>query len=284
MNITLVENALDFIFSAVEWAKEDKESSLKYAILHLSDGVELLLKEKLRRDHWSLLFADIDKANENALKTGDFKSVDFDDCVRRLQNISGLNLGSNLDLLKLLRRHRNRLQHFEYDSSKDEVMSILVKTWGFVLDFLHDHLPDVVSAQNRIIERIRELMIENECFVRERSCQILPQVEGDAHNTVLDCPRCLEPSLLIPGGGESPHCVFCRYSAPPEEVVEDWCAEFFGVKSPKERYTDPDIYNCPQCGLDTLIRQEIGGMNPPDPGWVCFNCGQIWDYDDNPLQ
>lgn len=77
MNITLVENALDFILSAVEWAKGDDVRSLKYAILHLSDGVELILKEKLRRDHWSLLFADVDKANENALKTGDFKSVDF---------------------------------------------------------------------------------------------------------------------------------------------------------------------------------------------------------------
>jgi len=284
MNITLVENALDFILSAVEWAKGDDVRSLKYAILHLSDGVELILKEKLRRDHWSLLFADVDKANENALKTGDFKSVDFDDCVGRLQSISGLNLKSHIDLLRLLRRHRNRLQHFEYNGSKDEVIAILVKTWGFVLDFLHDHLSDVVSDQNKIIEKIRELMIENESFVKERSAQMLLLVEKfkDSSNTVLDCPRCFEPALLIPGD-ENPHCVFCRYSASPEEAVEDWCAEFFGVQDPKERYTDPDIFTCPECGLDTLIRQELGGMNPPDPGWVCFNCGQTWDYDENPL-
>ena len=56
MNITLIENALDFILSAVEWAKGDDDRSLKYAILNLSDGVELILKERLRRAHWSLLF------------------------------------------------------------------------------------------------------------------------------------------------------------------------------------------------------------------------------------
>jgi len=284
MNITLVENALDFILSAVEWAKGDDLRSLKYAILHLSDGVELILKEKLRRDHWSLLFADVDKANENALKTGDFKSVDFDDCVGRLQSISGLNLKSHIDLLRLLRRHRNRLQHFEYNGSKDEVIAILVKTWGFVLDFLHDHLSDVVSNEGEIIERIRTLMVENQNFVRERSAQVLVAVEElkNSPDAVLECPRCFEPALLV-AGGENPQCIFCRYSASPEEAVEDWCAEFFGVQDPKERYTDPDIFTCPECGLDTLIRQEFGGMSPPDPGWVCFNCGQTWDYDDNPL-
>ncbi|GAI03471.1 unnamed protein product [marine sediment metagenome] len=54
------------------------------------------------------------------------------------------------------------------------------------------------------------------------------------------------------------------------------------MQSPKERYTDPDRFTCSECGRDTLIQQEFGGMNPPDPGWVCFNCGQTWDYDDDP--
>lgn len=281
MKITLIENALDFILSAVEHAKEDNDRSLKYAVLHLSDGVELVLKEKLKREHWSLLFADVDKASENALKTGEFKSVDFDECVGRLESISGLNMKSHIDLLRLLRRHRNKLQHFEYSGSRDEIISILVKTWGFVLDFLHDHLPDVVRDQDVTIEKIKEFMIENENFVKERSAAIQSAIDEfkTLSNAVLECPRCLEPALLIPGIEEDPHCLFCRYSASPEEAVDDWCVEFFGIQSPKERYTNPDRFTCPECGRDTLIQQEFGGMNPPDPGWVCFNCGQTWDYD-----
>jgi len=32
-------------------------SDAKYAVLHLAAGVELLLKEQLRREHWALLFS-----------------------------------------------------------------------------------------------------------------------------------------------------------------------------------------------------------------------------------
>lgn len=281
MKITLIENALDFILSAVEHAKEDGDRNLKYAILHLSDGIELVLKEKLRREHWSLLFADVNKASENALKTGEFKSVDFDECVERLESISELNMKSHINLLRLLRRHRNKLQHFEYSGSRNEVISILVKTWGFVWDFLHDHLPDVVEDQSATIDKIRGFMTENESFVRDRLDSIKSVVDEfrASSNAVLDCPKCLQEFLLIPGGEEDSHCLFCRYTASPEEAVDDWCFEFFGIQDPKERYTNPDRFRCPECGRDTLIQQEFGGMNPPDPGWVCFNCGETWDYD-----
>lgn len=75
MKITLIENALDFILSALEHAQVDEARSLKYAVLHLSDGVDLVLKEKLRREHWSLLFADINKASESALTSREFPGL-----------------------------------------------------------------------------------------------------------------------------------------------------------------------------------------------------------------
>jgi hypothetical protein len=280
MKLTLIENALDFILSAIKYAKVDEARSLKYAVLHLSDGVELILKEKLRREHWSLLFADVNKASESALTAGEFKSVDFDECIERLEGISGLDMTSHTSLLKLLRRHRNRLQHFEYKGSKDEVMSILVKTWGFVLDFLHDQLPDIVSGQAATIDEIKDLMIENEGFVRERLASVQKAIDNFKVNSdaILKCPQCLQPTLLIPGG-HNPNCLFCRYSASPEEAVEDWCVQFFGMQSPKERAMNPDRFTCPECGQHTLIQQEFADANPPDPGWVCFNCGKAWDYD-----
>jgi hypothetical protein len=223
----------------------------------------------------------VNKASENTLRTGEFKSVEFDECFERLKSISGLNIGSHIDLLRLLRRHRNRLQHFEYNASRDEVISILVKTWGFVLDFIHDHLPDVVKDQNIIIGKIKKLMIANEDFVKERSASIQSAIDEfkSSSNAVLECPRCLETAFVIPGAVENPHCLFCRYNASPEEAVDDWCFEFFGIQDPKDKYTNPDRFKCPECGNETLVQQEFGGMNPPVPGWVCFNCGETWDYD-----
>jgi len=282
MKITLIGNALDFILSALEYAQTNESRNLKYAALHLSDGVELLLKERLRREHWSLLFADVNKANQNAFKTGEFKSVDFDDCIKRLESISAVDMGNHIGVLRILRCIRNRLQHFEYTGREDEVISITVKTWSFVLDFLTYHLSDVMIDHVTTIDNIKRLMIKHEEFVKDRLTCIQPAVDRfrKQSDAVLQCPFCLQEAFLIPGNKEYPHCLFCRFSAPPEEAVDNWCFEFFGFQSPKEQVTNPVKFTCPECGSETLIRQEFMGMNPPMPGWVCFNCGQTWDIDE----
>lgn len=278
MQITLVENALDFILSAVQYGQVNETRSLKYAVLHLSDGVELILKEKLSREHWSLLFADMKKADKDAFNSGDFVSVDFQDCVLRLGHISGVDLEPHSELLKKLRRTRNQLQHLRYSGTQDEVASVLVKTWSFVLDFIHDQLPDVVEVEVEIIDKIKDLIIKNQDFVTERLEAIKPEIDRfqKSSDAILQCPRCLQDSLLIPGG-EDVRCVFCRYEASPEEAVYAWCSEIFGWDDPRDggRATK---FACPECNEETLVQQEYGDMSPPKPGWVCFSCGQTWGY------
>ena len=281
MKITLVENGLDFILSALEYAQlnEVNGRGLKYSVLHLADGVELILKEKLRREHWSLLFADVNKAAQEGFKTGDFKSVDFEECVKRLENILALDLKAHIELLRILRRIRNKLQHFEYEGSREQVISILVRTWSFILDFLHTHLPDVVKDQDTTIEKIKQLMVANEQFLEERLAEIQPKIDAmEDAEAVLKCPFCLQEALYI-SGVKDPNCVFCYYTASPEEAVVEWCNEIFGFQDPKERYTDPLWFECPECGSETLVQQEFGGMTPPIPEWVCFSCGQTWGHD-----
>ena len=61
--LSLVENSLDFFLNAAEYAARYDPLSWKYSILHLADGVELLFKARLEKEHWSLLFADINQAS-----------------------------------------------------------------------------------------------------------------------------------------------------------------------------------------------------------------------------
>ncbi|MCK5581837.1 MAG: hypothetical protein KAJ18_11260 [Candidatus Omnitrophica bacterium] len=59
----ILENGLDFILSALNYISGPKEKSdLKYGVLRLSSGCELVLKERLRQEHWSLVFENIKKA------------------------------------------------------------------------------------------------------------------------------------------------------------------------------------------------------------------------------
>jgi len=65
---------------------------LKYALIHLCSGIELVLKERLRQEDWKLVFADQDKATEEAYKSGEFFSVDFKGLQDRLEENCGIDL------------------------------------------------------------------------------------------------------------------------------------------------------------------------------------------------
>ena len=56
IRLDLFENGLDFIDNSLDQILNlTDHHKLKYSILHLSAGIELVLKEILQREHWSLL-------------------------------------------------------------------------------------------------------------------------------------------------------------------------------------------------------------------------------------
>ena len=58
VSFSLLENGLDFVLSAVEHlGGNPSKRELKYAVLHLYSGAVLILKERLLREDWKLLFA-----------------------------------------------------------------------------------------------------------------------------------------------------------------------------------------------------------------------------------
>jgi hypothetical protein len=57
-----VENGLDYLKSAAEHLRDEPTArDLKYAVLHLHSAVEVLLKVRLMREHWSLIFSNTGK-------------------------------------------------------------------------------------------------------------------------------------------------------------------------------------------------------------------------------
>lgn len=52
IHFELLENGLDFLLSGIEYLARGKEKrDIKYGVLHTVSGVELILKERLRREH-----------------------------------------------------------------------------------------------------------------------------------------------------------------------------------------------------------------------------------------
>ena len=134
---SLVMNALDFLERAVR----ELEKSPKYSVIHFFNSIELFLKARLLREHWSLVVSKTEKANLETFRRGDFQSVTFDDCLSRLRSVANEPIATHEEQsFRELRDHRNKLVHFfhpKYATGLDakilaEAVSEQFKAWFYL--------------------------------------------------------------------------------------------------------------------------------------------------------
>ena len=174
--LLLLTNGLCFLLQAIEHFKcgennkYNTDRELKYSTLHLFSGISLILKEKLKREHWSLLFADVNKANEQSLMSGGLYSVDFTECQNRLSNIVSVKFTKKQKhILSLLREKRNKIEHFFESESLDSFKPILARCLIFSLDFIKEYLNSNLSdVEKKFIEQISKECFKLEEFVKEK--------------------------------------------------------------------------------------------------------------------
>jgi hypothetical protein len=103
----LTDNAIDFLNRAID----DFKAQPKYSIINFHTAVELFLKARLLREHWSLIV--LKSPDRQKFEAGDFISVPFDEACVRLQNIVQSPVPErarkNFDAI---RKHRNKMVHF----------------------------------------------------------------------------------------------------------------------------------------------------------------------------
>ncbi len=140
IEFSLLSNAVDSIEQAIEslaWKDEpDDARRLKQAILSIAHGVELLLKERLRRVHPVLIWENVDKFPSLSART-----VTVDSALSRLEKIGGLTF-SKVDaaMIRSLRDTRNAIEHYTWSTTKREAEHIVGDALGFALHFANDEL------------------------------------------------------------------------------------------------------------------------------------------------
>ncbi|ABC82997.1 hypothetical protein [Anaeromyxobacter dehalogenans] len=158
LKLSLLSNGIDFIQSGIEhfFLKDDPDPrSHKYAILHLFAGVLLLLKERLRQEHWSLIFKDVARAGES-----DAKTVDFDEALQRLKSCSKIRISDrDAKLLRKAQLLRNRLEHYEFELNLQESQNLIGRLSEFTYLFLRDNLATDLERHlsPEVWERLRDL-------------------------------------------------------------------------------------------------------------------------------
>jgi hypothetical protein len=126
----LLENGLDFLASAVALLGDEPahgqhavvpeaaqprgpgSREFKYALLHLAAGIELVLKERLRRVHPSQVLVKPESFDQAKYDIGDFKSVSPGQAVDRLREHGVVISDHDAAKLRQLIAKRNKAQHF----------------------------------------------------------------------------------------------------------------------------------------------------------------------------
>lgn len=268
VKFTLLQNGLDFILSAVKYiASEPSDSDLKYAVLHLTSGIELIFKERLYKENWKLIFENINKADEQKLKEGDFTSISFKCAIKRIEKNCGIELDEHVKKdLEKIRNIRNKILHFEFETSVVVMKSLCSRTLNFLYDFIHEELSPVDEYKDKLKEII-DYAHEFKEFVDERMKKVREQIQTNSYS-VKTCPECFQEALVIDDGVE---CFFCRYTASGEDAAYAYVSSVIKL-SDYEIVKDGGewpVYDCPACNMTSLVQEDTNQ-------YTCFSCGEQW--------
>ena len=257
-----MENGLDFVLSAADLATRDTPRDWKYAILDLSNGMELLLKARLEQEHWSLLFSNPDKANRSKLQQGDFNSVTFDQACARLKEIVGVCIkDSDRKHLDSIRKLRNQFTHYSTAIDSAATKSLVAKCMNFCIEFCQEE--GMVAEDEQLLE-IHGALRGFQEFIDERMTAIEAELEGEY---IWQCPMCWQSAVIV--DADDTRCRFCSVTPDAEEL-----AEHNNFERPSSNPSDPrlDLPLCPECGMGLVT--HLARSTELKTFYMCSFCGE----------
>jgi hypothetical protein len=134
LQMSLIQNSISFATEALSKAvlADQSPSQWKFAILSLIQAIELAIKERLRREHSVLIFANIDDPKH---------SVSLEISLKRLIKIGKVNLSErDINAIHTAREWRNLITHYEFEFSIVTIKSVFAILFGFYLEFNRNQL------------------------------------------------------------------------------------------------------------------------------------------------
>lgn len=141
--MALLENAHDFLNESLRCSvlAEREPREWKFAVLHVVQAIELLLKARLEVEHPVLIFEDVDRRR---------RTISMAQAVDRIVTVAGVPLTSREQRsIRKARAWRDAIVHHEFEMSAYEVESVYVQLFEFLVRF-HDEHTDFGSLHTYI--------------------------------------------------------------------------------------------------------------------------------------
>lgn len=299
MSLTMLENGLEFIIDSVKKLKSlekhncnNEISKVKYSLLHLSSGIELILKHRLYIEHWTYIFSDMNKASKDALNDGSFQSIEYSKSIERLERLCSITIEKkDKEAFENLRKCRNQMEHFTIKVNITYITACTNKALTAITNFITNNYSDfseppitapddVSSGLTKNESELINMLIKETSKLKEHYDDALKVARAKAENeTLLDelvnCPLCKE-SMLKCGytdKGEC-YCFFCSYIENGTKAVKQYLNEIehlceYEIIKDGGEYP---LYCCPDCFEESFIFAN--------GEYKCFSCGIYYNEDE----
>ncbi len=249
----LSESAFDFLERSVD----EIETHPKYSVIHFATAVELILKARLMREHWTLVVERASDVTLDDFLTGKAKTVSQADAIKRLKNACGENITSDaVTQFGKIAAHRNRMIHFFHEAGRkeaddtltEEIVKELCLSW-FHLDRLLAEWSDQFDAFQAEVASVDTKMKSLREFLKVTFERLKPEI-----------------ATLKKAGTAFNVCAGCGFEAAAVEQIEGMLFEQrCKVCGLGETYLE---IPCPaECGATLHIEAEYGSDR------TCQNCG-----------
>lgn len=287
--MSIYKNAIDSIQIGVEDSQSKDRRRVISSVRHISAGILLLYKERLRElspayDQELLIKNDlrpeINEHNTVVFRSFGKKTVDVNSIKTRFKS---LGIGVEWKRFDRVNEIRNNLEHYYTDEPADKVREVISDAFVLITEFIQSEL-----------ERDPKVELGNECWstmlkVKEVYDNALSLCQESwlnvdlKYDIVKECIheiacRTCDSSLvkvLDEGGADYPEidleCDSCGEEFVLEKVIPDLIASHFSYdmyRSHKDGDVPPYL-NCPECDCGTFVIEED----------CCVLCGYSKEYD-----
>jgi hypothetical protein len=215
----LAKSAFEFLRRAIDEFSE----SAKFSTIHFATAIELFLKARLMREHWSLLLDKPDQADKAAFFRGDAKTVTLDQAVDRLRRIATIAVPQpSREIFARIAKHRNKMVHFVHagetvtdgQNGLQKIAEEQCAGW-LALRTLLSEWPEFADYK-RDIWQISVKMEGHRAYL-EKAFEAKAgelQAHRDAGGRVICCPSCRFESVKVEEATNAiaeANCVVCHF-------------------------------------------------------------------------
>ena len=287
----LVDNAFDFLARAIE----DLRERPKHSVINFYAAVELFLKARLMKEHWSLVVSKRQEPEWERFVAGDFVSVSLDEAAQRLTKVvkSGLTPAEYKEFQEVS-RHRNKMVHFFHEADSREegeaLRAAIVKqqliAWYFLNGLLAERWVSTFEEWSREVDATRQRLKGHHAYLEVTYDHKRPEIEADkASGTPYTvCPSCgfeAQKHNDLFKAVYSANCVVCDLEQKCLRIACPKCSEVV-------TFRNDGFATCASCGeefepqnlVDALIDEGAAHIaaKDGDDSWDLGNCADCEGY------